>query len=339
VNTPQQQVVVDNGDISIQPADPNAIYVPQYDPDDVYDEGYSPDMGPLITFGPAWPVGEWLNYAFDWHRRGFYRGDWRRGGRGGFVGRDAGVTNASPWSPDPNRVRRAARTSQSAFRSVIRPKPLPGVTIPHGNRTGGNARTGTSPNAISGPGSPSNPTQRDFRGRGVNPPTGPAVQNKPLSPALVPHPPAPPPSILNDYRRGSDARAASNRGLTGRQPNVAPAIKPAPPAPNPAAPAPRPAPPAPRPAPPAPKPAPPAPKPAPPAPKPAPPAPRPAPPAPRPAPPAPRPAPPAPRPAPPAPRPAPPAPPPSAFHVAPAAAANAASARGAQSRDKRLPNQ
>ena len=39
VSTTQQQVLVDGGDIYIQPADPQTIYVPQYDSDTIYDDG------------------------------------------------------------------------------------------------------------------------------------------------------------------------------------------------------------------------------------------------------------------------------------------------------------
>jgi hypothetical protein len=64
VNTPQQQVDVEDGDISIEPADPNAIYVPQYDPDSVFDEDDSLDSGSLITFGQAWRVARlWRRLA------------------------------------------------------------------------------------------------------------------------------------------------------------------------------------------------------------------------------------------------------------------------------------
>lgn len=64
-STPQQQVVDDDGDIDIMPADPNAMYLPIYQPDAVY---YQAAGGvPLITFGLQLLVGTWLHHDFDWH--------------------------------------------------------------------------------------------------------------------------------------------------------------------------------------------------------------------------------------------------------------------------------
>ncbi len=74
---PQIQVVNDADGIAIVPADDNQVYVPEYDPDAVYigDGG-----GAYITWGPAYPVGLWLNYDFDWHDRRFgIGGGWNRG--------------------------------------------------------------------------------------------------------------------------------------------------------------------------------------------------------------------------------------------------------------------
>jgi hypothetical protein len=60
-STPQQQVVNDDGDIQILPADDNDIYLPDYQPDDVY---YT--AGYPITFGTPFPIGLWLYGDFDW---------------------------------------------------------------------------------------------------------------------------------------------------------------------------------------------------------------------------------------------------------------------------------
>lgn len=60
-STPQQQVVDDNGDIEILPAEPDVIYVPVYLPAYIYIEsGYGP------SFGVACAIGPWLNCDFDW---------------------------------------------------------------------------------------------------------------------------------------------------------------------------------------------------------------------------------------------------------------------------------
>src|SRR5215471_11093201 len=81
VSTPQQQVAVDNGAVTIVPAQPNVIYVPSYDP---Y-EAYYPSTGAyvassLLSFGAGWAIGAWLNRGWNWWGGGpFYHG-WRGGG-------------------------------------------------------------------------------------------------------------------------------------------------------------------------------------------------------------------------------------------------------------------
>jgi Protein of unknown function (DUF3300) len=63
-STPQQQVVNDGGYIEILPAEPEVMYVPVYQPAVVY---YQSGFG--IAFGPACPMGVWLDCDFDWHNR------------------------------------------------------------------------------------------------------------------------------------------------------------------------------------------------------------------------------------------------------------------------------
>lgn len=77
-STPQQQVIVEDDTIRIDPAEPDVIYVPQYDPQAVYVEGYYPSYG--FDFGTGFMIGVWLNRDCDWrHRRIYYHG-WRGGG-------------------------------------------------------------------------------------------------------------------------------------------------------------------------------------------------------------------------------------------------------------------
>ena len=106
-DTPQEQVQTDDGQIEIEPTNADAIYMPEYDPNEVYADDYSPAEGALIAYGPAWPVGPWLIYGFDWRHRRFYSGEWRRGwdarGRGAFTG--ANIVNGRLWRPNPNRGR------------------------------------------------------------------------------------------------------------------------------------------------------------------------------------------------------------------------------------------
>jgi hypothetical protein len=61
-STPQEQVVNDDGDVEILPANPDDIYVPDYQPDEIFYQG-----GYACTFGVALPIGIWLCGDFDWH--------------------------------------------------------------------------------------------------------------------------------------------------------------------------------------------------------------------------------------------------------------------------------
>ncbi len=63
--TPQENVITDDGNIEILPADPQVIYVPVYQPQIVYFE--RPFAGPLVSFGAGLGVGAWLDHDFDWH--------------------------------------------------------------------------------------------------------------------------------------------------------------------------------------------------------------------------------------------------------------------------------
>lgn len=79
VSTPEQQVVDDGGLISIDPAEPDMIYVPQYDPVAVYSEGPYPGY-PFITFGVGFTIGAWLNRDCDWRGHRVYYHGWQGAG-------------------------------------------------------------------------------------------------------------------------------------------------------------------------------------------------------------------------------------------------------------------
>jgi hypothetical protein len=146
-NTPQQQVVTDDGAIEIQPAQPDVIYVPEYDPTVVFvDRPYYGYGGPFLTYGVGYPVGPWLTYgAFwgggviltadwgFWHGPGGWwrptyppRAEWARG-RGGFSA-DARFGSFHSWSYPANRPR---PEFSARFESG---HPVPG---PRGNVGGG----------------------------------------------------------------------------------------------------------------------------------------------------------------------------------------------------------
>lgn len=79
VSTPQQQVITEDDEISIVPAQPAEIYIPQYDPLAVYLEHPYPVYG-LITFGIGLPIGAWLNRDCDWHQHRVYYHGWQGSG-------------------------------------------------------------------------------------------------------------------------------------------------------------------------------------------------------------------------------------------------------------------
>jgi len=82
MDTPQQQIVMEDGAIYIEPAQPDVIYVPIYDPELVF-WGREPLFGrPYLTFGLGYSVGVWLNFDCDWHRHNVWvrqhPRDWNR---------------------------------------------------------------------------------------------------------------------------------------------------------------------------------------------------------------------------------------------------------------------
>ncbi len=70
--TPQQEVIVHDEYIAIDPVQPQYIYVPVYDPAICYYR--RPYWGPAIVFGTAFPIGGWLNLDFRWGFGGGYGG-------------------------------------------------------------------------------------------------------------------------------------------------------------------------------------------------------------------------------------------------------------------------
>ena len=64
-STPQETVVSEDGEIEIEPPDPNQMYVPDYDPNLIY---YQP--GVYCTFGWSLPLGIWLGHDWNWHDHG-----------------------------------------------------------------------------------------------------------------------------------------------------------------------------------------------------------------------------------------------------------------------------
>jgi hypothetical protein len=143
--TPQQTVATQDSNISVEPADPDEVYVPAYDPWVVYGDPVAawpgwyqyPGVwygGPYLSFGVGYGVGwfggygwGWHHWGCDWHSRTviynhntyysrsdtFYnRNNYYRGGgeRGGFNGGRREVDNhPTPTARPFDRETRAAR--------------------------------------------------------------------------------------------------------------------------------------------------------------------------------------------------------------------------------------
>ncbi len=191
VDTPQQQVVVEQDVISVVPAQPDVIYVPYYDPGVVY--SYSPayyDYGypasSFVSFSAGFAAGSWLVYDFDWRRRTLwtadrhwaarYGHDWRRPSFPGSPGYVADP-HRRPWSP-PTYLSHVSPTYRSrgyTRPSIVNPAPIASAPArpgqPPANR--GNRDDWTNHrNAPSYAGPRSDPPQNRPT---TTPPTGPNV--------------------------------------------------------------------------------------------------------------------------------------------------------------------
>ncbi|MBA4137297.1 MAG: hypothetical protein C0518_08280 [Opitutus sp.] len=105
-NTPQQEVIYEDEQIHIVPAQPTVIYVPRYDPQILYyTSGPRYYAGSFLTFGIGYGIGSWLSYDCDWRSRHvrivqrppswYYRPDWRR--------RHASSVAGARWVPRYDR--------------------------------------------------------------------------------------------------------------------------------------------------------------------------------------------------------------------------------------------
>jgi len=139
----QAQVVQDNGAIRIEPVNPDVIYVPAYDPVLVYTQACP------VSYGPAYPIGDWCDNDFDWPAFYIVVGDgwdhrWRHppewdhrphdGGRDGRGGRDPHAPGTVPGRWTHNPVKPAPHITVSAVHQLGLDHPNP----PAGHRTDGN---------------------------------------------------------------------------------------------------------------------------------------------------------------------------------------------------------
>ena len=76
VNTVQQTVSTDDGNIVIDSAQPDTVYVPQYDPNEIYN---SEPPYPDFAYAGPYLAGPWLGYDVDWGDGYVWQRPWRGG--------------------------------------------------------------------------------------------------------------------------------------------------------------------------------------------------------------------------------------------------------------------
>jgi hypothetical protein len=135
-STSQQQVVSDDGDIQILPAQPDAVYIPVYDDSVVYsDASYSGYGGPFINFGSPYPSGIWLSYSFDWRRHRVWDGgrdNWHEhdGWHPPHFDGDRLPPGARPWHPPQGVGHNAAPARPTHAPAPPAPRPMAGAPNP-----------------------------------------------------------------------------------------------------------------------------------------------------------------------------------------------------------------
>ncbi len=117
-DTSEQEIIVEDDEIRILPANPTVIYVPRYDPEILYVSSFpSYYPGPFLTFGIGYGIGAWLSYDCDWryhsvriaHRPAYWyrQPDWR----GRHFYHPPGATAWQRWTPPARHDRRFDRPS------------------------------------------------------------------------------------------------------------------------------------------------------------------------------------------------------------------------------------
>lgn len=220
--TPQEDVVNNDGFVDIWPAQPNYCYLPIYDPGLVYFGSGGVYGGPVIRFSPAFPIGSWLIYDFDWpHHRLYYHG-WSI--MNGWVLRAKPYIQANSVYVNP------------AYRNVAVNRGVSARPVIYSNlaRYDSVHRNATFDRAGSGAGSPENVNNKiiqrninvndtrlgTYRGRS---PEAPAPVEQAAAPAREPERTGN--AAFGENRSSFGAQAASERGQTSRASRPAPAPK------------------------------------------------------------------------------------------------------------------
>jgi hypothetical protein len=170
LNSPEQQITMVGSTICIYPTDPNVIYVPQYDPDGIYQTPVVVDDSSIITYGPGYAVGPWLNYECDWDDYGVWIGVWQPGWayrrdwqtqRGRAV-----VAGTGFFQPNPRNRTALARNFAQSNRSLPVPRPQ---SVP------GRASAARAARPASRPAVTAQTSRADPRGYPANTPASPRV--------------------------------------------------------------------------------------------------------------------------------------------------------------------
>jgi len=131
--TPQQTVAVDQGNVTIMPAQSDQVYVPQYDSDSVWGSPGAAVASGLLSFGSAVALGGWWNNGWN---RGW---NWGRGGiyniNRGAIGLNRGVLNRNINRADLSRWNSVHRNTDWARHGRVAPYARTGAAM---NRYGGN---------------------------------------------------------------------------------------------------------------------------------------------------------------------------------------------------------
>jgi len=160
--TPQQSVTNHGDTVSIQPENPDVVYVPDYDPELVY--GYPVGLwpgfypwwgaeGPYLSFGVGFGMGPFFGYGWGWHGWGL---DWRNHGLmfggGRYMSRSSTFYNRSAFMRGDYRGQGSFARGDSGLRGYGAP----------GTRGNGGVRSG----AFSGVGHGS--VARGYSARGAS---------------------------------------------------------------------------------------------------------------------------------------------------------------------------
>lgn len=123
-------MIVQGSCISIQPAQPEIVYVPIYDPEIIYVPRRRPLRRGSVTFSAGFTIGTRSNYAFDWNRRAIWidrsRRDFSRAPSTTVVVR----SEREEWRPRREVVERVRAARPPATVEIVRPRAFSPVPLP-----------------------------------------------------------------------------------------------------------------------------------------------------------------------------------------------------------------